>query len=114
MPMESVTQQVPGRSTGMMPGVQHPLKDNTYRSDIELGKEYRESQTGYQGFAIAIYFYQNSCERVELERYDKKRGLQSYAFDAKRLVEVESGKKVDSPQPGGPDRGNTALPRPSR
>lgn len=88
-----------------------------YRSAIKLGKEYRETQTGYKGHAVAVYFYQNSCERVELEHYSKKRGLESCVFDAKRLELVEDEKITplpDSTPPGGPDRGSPRRKSPSR
>jgi hypothetical protein len=88
-----------------------------YHSKIVLGQTYREEDTGFEGVAQAIYFYRNACERVELERYNKKLGLESLVFDAKRLslVTPEGIKPLaDSKAPGGPERGNPRRSTPNR
>lgn len=106
---------VGGIGTGQLPPLSPLSSDETYRSKVKLGEKYRETQTGFEGYAIAVVFYQNACERVELENFDKKRGLEAIFFDAKRLVHVETGKKLDDAQaPGGPERGNPGCSTPKR
>lgn len=115
--METKTKVASGQNvsigSGSLPGLA-PLPKVAYRSDIMLGELYREEDTGFEGIAQAIYFYRNSCERVELERYNKKLGMEQIVFDAKRLVHVPSGEKVDTKDPGGPDRGHPRRSTPKR
>ena len=80
-----------------------------YESDIELGKEYIDKHTGIKGRAIAIVFYENSCQRVDLE-YEKDGDLKSLVFDATRLNSVETGATARDDKPGG-DRPGVARAR---
>lgn len=76
-----------------------------YKSDIKLGEKYRDSQTGYEGIAAAIYFFQHACERVSIETYDpERREVKTETFDAPRLVHVGTERQATSPRPGGPMR----------
>jgi hypothetical protein len=77
-----------------------------YRSDIELGVRYRDKQTGIEGTATALHFYQFACERVTIEAVSKQSGeLQEYGFDAPRLVSVEAPEEpVRQQRTGGPAR----------
>jgi hypothetical protein len=86
----------------------------SYPSDIKLGERYRDEQTGFEGTATSIHFYQHACERVSLESYNKKLGLEELTFDAKRLIHIPSGQAVDSKTPGGPERGTGARKTPKR
>jgi hypothetical protein len=72
-----------------------------YGSDIELGKRYRDPQTGIEGVATAISFYQYACERVSLELVVAGK-IEEYGFDAPRLVSVETGEKAQTTRTGGP------------
>lgn len=85
-----------------------------YPSQIKLGERYRDQQTGFEGTATSIHFYQHACERVSLESYNRKLGLEEFTFDAKRLVHIDSGEEVDSPIPGGPARADGKRTNPSR
>ena len=78
-----------------------------YKSDIKLGEKYRDEQTGIEGIATAIYFFQHACERVQLEYVGGTDGvtLKELVFDAPRLTSVKSGKTAQSDRPGGPARG---------
>jgi hypothetical protein len=38
-----------------------------FETDIDLGEKYLDPQTGIQGTATSIHFYQYACERVTLE-----------------------------------------------
>jgi hypothetical protein len=79
------------------------MKQN-YKSDIELGKMYRDTQTGIEGIATAIYFFQHACERVQIEYVNQKDGeLKELVFDAPRLVDWH-GKRATTDRPGGPAR----------
>lgn len=40
---------------------------NSFKSDIKLGERYKDTQTGIEGTATAVSFYQYGCERVNLE-----------------------------------------------
>lgn len=78
-----------------------------YTSDIILGDEYEDTQTGYKGIATAIYFYQYGCERVNLEAFDKKtQDIRSLVFDSPRVRHVKSGKVATTNRTGGPGNGN--------
>jgi hypothetical protein len=58
-----------------------------YRSDIVLGREYIDEQTGAIGTATAIHFFQYACERVTIELMKKDGELMELTFDAPRLRE---------------------------
>lgn len=74
----------------------------TYDSDIELGKRYRDPQTGVEGTATSAHFYQYACERVTLEYMKSDGALQELTFDAPRLESVETGKRAQTTRTGGP------------
>lgn len=74
-----------------------------YESDIEIGKRYRDAQTGYEGVATSITFYQYACERVGLETYDaERREVKDEVFDSPRLTSVETGEQATTDRKGGP------------
>lgn len=75
----------------------------SYPSDIELGKRYRDEQTGIEGTATAITFHQYACERVLIEFIHPQKGLEELAFDAPRLTSVETGERATTEKTGGPD-----------
>jgi hypothetical protein len=82
-----------------------------YESDIQLGERYMDSQTGYDGIATGIYFFQHACERVCLERINPhSQQLETETFDSPRLVHHVSGDRAQSTRPGGPDRGSMTRP----
>lgn len=72
-----------------------------FRSDVVLGDRYRDSVTGYEGVASALYFFLNACERVNLERLDEKGEPSSATFDAPRLVHVDTGRTPIVDRTGG-------------
>lgn len=76
-----------------------------YESDITVGKRYRDPQTGIEGTATSVHFYQYACERVTLELLLKDGKLEEYTFDSPRLESVESGKRATSDRTGGPGDG---------
>lgn len=104
---------------GVYPGI-GPLQPSAfglkqhYPSDITLGERYRDDQTGFEGHATSVHFYQHACERVTLESHNKKLGMEEYTFDAKRLTHVESGEVVDAELPGGPVRAEGKRANPAR
>lgn len=71
-----------------------------YESDIELGKEYEHIRTGIKGFATAVYFFENACERVCLQ-FAHEGAIKESNFDAVELKEVTTQKKAQSTRPGG-------------
>lgn len=74
-----------------------------YSTDIELGKRYRDEQTGFEGVATAVSFYQHACERVVVEAYDAARlEVKEQVFDAPRLVAVDTGVRATVDKAGGP------------
>lgn len=78
-------------------------KKQKYETEIELGKRYRDTQTGIEGVATAITFYQYSCERVCLETViDKK--IEEYYFDTARVVDVETEVRPTTTKTGGPQK----------
>lgn len=89
-----------------------------YRSDITLGERYRDTQTGIEGVATSLHFYQHACERVTLEAVSGKTGeLIEYAFDAPRVVAVAAPdvaiaqQRTGGPARAGETRAVTCHPR---
>jgi hypothetical protein len=76
----------------------------TYKTDIELGKRYRDEQTGIEGTATAITFYQHGCERASIEVVVREK-IEEYGFDVPRLTNVETRKQATSARTGGPAKG---------
>lgn len=72
-----------------------------YTTDIVLGERYRDKQTGIEGVAVAVHFFQFACERVSIETVVNGK-IEDYAFDAPRLTSVETGEQAQSERPGGP------------
>jgi hypothetical protein len=75
-----------------------------YASDIVLGERYLDEQTGIEGTAIALSFFQFGCERVSLELVVEGK-IEEYGFDAPRLTRVNTGEKAETSATGGPARG---------
>ena len=86
------------------------MSKKKYASDIILGEKYRDEQTGYEGTATALYFFQYGCERVTIETLDPgRKQLVQETFDAPRLVHVETGKRATVTRTGGPDKSVNAV-----
>lgn len=74
-----------------------------YGSDIVLGERYLDKQTGYEGVATSVSFFQHACERVVLENYDAERKqIKEMVFDAPRLTSIKTGKTATTDKTGGP------------
>lgn len=78
----------------------------TYRTDIIVGDKYVDKQTGIEGTATAVCFYQFSCERVSLEAVVEGK-IEEYQFDAPRLTHIATQKTATVTRTGGPGRGAT-------
>lgn len=76
----------------------------SYRTDITLGERYRDGQTGIEGTATAVSFYQFGCERVSIEAVVAGK-IEEYGFDAPRLTHIETNVKAESLRNGGPAKG---------
>lgn len=76
----------------------------SYKTDIILGDRYRDDQTGIEGVATAVHFFQFACERVTLEVVNKDGVINEYGFDAPRLTHTRSGKTAEVTKTGGPER----------
>jgi hypothetical protein len=77
-----------------------------YQSDIVLGRKYRHKLLDIEGFAEAISFYKNSCERVVLI-YTHEGELKDIVADSVELIDVETEREVKNAReakPGGPER----------
>ena len=74
-----------------------------YASDIKLGERYVDKQTGIEGVASAIHFYQFGCERVSLEAVVRGK-IEEYSFDAPRLTHKATGVTATTDRTGGPDK----------
>ena len=80
-------------------------RKNSFESDIILGKEYIDDQTGFKGIAVGVYFFQHACERVNLEaRVNADGKIIDNTFDAPRLRQVGDEAPARSSRPGGPGR----------
>jgi hypothetical protein len=74
---------------------------STYTADVVLGERYRDDQTGIEGTATAITFYQHGCERVSIETVVAGK-IEEYGFDAPRLTHTDTSQRVmSSGRPGG-------------
>ena len=81
-----------------------------YKSDIILGERYIDKQTGYEGVATSVSFFQHACERVCIETFDKGRqSVIESVFDAPRLTHVRTQKVAKTEKTGGP-----LMPSPQR
>lgn len=76
---------------------------NAFKSDIKLGERYKDTQTGIEGTATAVSFYQYGCERVNLEAVVEGK-IEEYGFDAPRLTHIDTNVRAESPRRGGPDK----------
>jgi hypothetical protein len=85
-----------------------------YKSDIELGKKYHDPQTGIEGTATSVHFYQYACERVIIEYVKPDRTVEELSFDAPRLESIETGVRAKSERTGGPGRTSARPSIPSR
>ena len=79
-----------------------------YRTDVKLGERYRDPQTGIEGVATAVSFYQYACERVSIETVVGGK-IEEYGFDAPRLEHVGSRERPAQQRTGGPGQ---AVSRP--
>lgn len=78
-----------------------------YKSDVKLGERYVDEQTGYEGVATTVTFFQHACERIGLETYDpQRREVKESIFDAPRLKHVTTGATAKADRPGGPGAPN--------
>lgn len=82
-------------------------KKNSFASDIVMGERYVDKQTGYEGVATSVTFFQHACERVCIESYDsERRRVVEVIFDAPRLTHVETGVQAKTKRSGGPGMPN--------
>ncbi len=88
-------------------------KGTTLKTDIVLGERYRDTVSGYEGVATAVYFFLHACERVLLEQWDANNAeLKELAFDAPRLVHIDTNKQATTTRTGGgpnPERRSAPL-----
>lgn len=83
------------------------MSSTTFPSDINLGEEYVDAQTGYKGIATSVTFFQHACERVCIESFDKKRQqVIEQVFDAPRLTNTKTKKTAVVTKTGGPQMPN--------
>lgn len=70
---------------------------------VELGRRYRDPQTGIEGTAVARTEHQHGCARVLIE-YVTDGKIEEVGFDEPRLVEADSGRSAapEEARPGGP------------
>jgi hypothetical protein len=94
--VEAAAPEAEGRQALMFDKGEHK-----YRTDIELGKRYKDPQTGIEGTATAVTFFQYACERVSIETVVAGK-IEEYGFDAPRLESVETQKRARAERTGGP------------
>lgn len=77
-----------------------------FASDVKLGEKYRDEQTGIEGIATSVHFYQFACERITLEFLKKDGELMTETFDAPRLraIHPTDSIKLKVTKTGGPAR----------
>lgn len=78
------------------------MSKQKYEADIKLGERYKDVQTGYEGVAVCVTFWQYGCERIGLESYDAERkDVRIETFDAPRLENIETKKRATTSATGG-------------
>lgn len=77
------------------------MAKQAYRTDIKLGEKYRDPQTGIEGTAVSVTFFQYACERVAIECVIRDK-IEEYVFDSPRLEAIKSGKRATTERTGGP------------
>jgi hypothetical protein len=84
---------------------------STFRTEIEFDKKYRDKNTGFEGTATQMYFYQHGCERVLLKGMNTQGEIVEYVFDAPELEDAATkrGIKLLDRKTGGPH--DSAAPR---
>jgi hypothetical protein len=80
-------------------------------SQVEFGKEYRDTTTGFVGKMVGKHEYLHGCTRVTLQAF-KDGDIKEYTFDAPALESVEKEEPVTSGRTGGPRP--VPSPRPTR
>lgn len=82
------------------------------RTDIELGKRYRDTVSGWEGVVTARYEYMNGCIRYEVSAKDKDGKPEAFVFDEQQIEAVEAAPVERAParRTGGP-RDSAAVPR---
>lgn len=89
-------------------------KGNAFPSDIVLGEEYHDKQSGVIGIATSIHFYQHACERVTLELRKSDGDLLELTFDAPRLTNTKTQQTATTTKTGGPERASGQRGIPTR
>jgi len=79
-----------------------------FESDIKLSERYVDKQTGIEGTATGVFFYQHGCERVNIETVVEGKILE-YTFDAPRLTHVATNQQATTTRTGGPGLGVTGI-----
>lgn len=67
-----------------------------YNSEIQLGQRYRDINTGFEGTATVVSFFQHGCDRLTIKGMNKQGEIVEYAFDS---PEVELITADAPPQP---------------
>jgi hypothetical protein len=78
--------------------------------ELELGKKYRDTVSGWEGIATCQLKYMNGCVRYDLEGSDKDGQPKGFVFDGEQLELVGEGIELD-PTPTGGDRSNIPVAR---
>ena len=81
-------------------------------TDIQFGRRYRDTVTGWEGIATAYTKWMNGCVRWHLEALDKDGKPAEEWFDSQQIEEVVSaelsgGHEVRPPATGGPPTGRS-------
>lgn len=83
------------------------VDDEVYTSDVELGRLYRDVQTGLEGWACAIEFFEKIATRVVLRSIGLDKGghkeIKLHVVDDFLLLDVETEQQAqrrsDAPSP---------------
>lgn len=86
----------------------------SFKTDIKLGERYRDDQTGIEGVATSVHFYQHACERVSLEYVNKDGDVVEVVFDSPRLTNLRTNITAVTTRTGGPARAGETRPTVSR
>lgn len=76
--------------------------DQEYTTHIVLDRKYRDVQTGLEGWAAVVQFFDHMATRVDMRRLSEKDGMQKIAYNSiDDFLLEEIAEAVPTPEPTG-------------
>lgn len=68
---------------------------NKFKSQVVLGRRYRDDIVSIEGTAVIVSFHLHACEQVTLEYLGKDGKSEFHTVDVARLIDIESEAKLE-------------------